>query len=282
MEPWPRNPAVTEHAAEVGAPAATFYLASGPEDGPLVVFVHGWPELSISWRHQLPCLGALGFRAVAPDMRGYGRSYIPSTHEEVAHEHTTADLIGLLDALRGPGSQAVFVGHDWGSPIVWSLAAHFPERCFAVANLCVGHGGPSPEGAPTMPEALSAAPDALQWDYQLLHQEPANSAQGLNEGAISHCFQPPISAYFSPMLAYFDLNWPALVLFGLILALFWHVLGLFWPYFGLCCAQTSLAPFSPCSRVSQTTTLCRTGRMWNKYMTMFDQRKRFGAIFTPF
>ena len=88
MEPWPRNPAVTEHAAEVGAPAATFYLASGPEDGPLVVFVHGWPELSISWRHQLPCLGALGFRAVAPDMRGYGRSYIPSTHEEVAHEHT--------------------------------------------------------------------------------------------------------------------------------------------------------------------------------------------------
>jgi pimeloyl-ACP methyl ester carboxylesterase len=53
---------------------ASFYLASGAETGPLIIFVHGWPELSHSWRHQLRCFGALGFRCVAPDMRGYGRS----------------------------------------------------------------------------------------------------------------------------------------------------------------------------------------------------------------
>ncbi len=52
----------------------TFYLACGVEDAPLMIFVHGWPELAISWRHQLPCFADLGFRAVAPDMRGYGRS----------------------------------------------------------------------------------------------------------------------------------------------------------------------------------------------------------------
>src|SRR6185503_516153 len=66
---------VTAHEVST-AGHTTFYLACGPEDGPLVVCVHGWPELSRSWRHQLPVLGALGFRAVAPDMRGYGRSTV--------------------------------------------------------------------------------------------------------------------------------------------------------------------------------------------------------------
>ena len=56
----------------------SFYLECGPADGPLLVFLHGWPELSISWRHQLPCFAAMGFRCVAPDMRGYGRSSSPS------------------------------------------------------------------------------------------------------------------------------------------------------------------------------------------------------------
>ena len=62
----------------------TFYLACGVEDAPLMIFVHGWPELAISWRHQLPCFADLGFRAVAPDMRGYGRSSVYSRHEDYA------------------------------------------------------------------------------------------------------------------------------------------------------------------------------------------------------
>ena len=68
---------VTEHTAKTTR-HTTFYLAAGPEDGPLIIFVHGWPELSISWRHQLPALAAIGFRVIAPDMRGYGRSSIYS------------------------------------------------------------------------------------------------------------------------------------------------------------------------------------------------------------
>ena len=98
----------------------TFYLACGAEDAPLIVFVHGWPELSISWRHQLPCFAGLGFRTVAPDMRGYGRSSVYARHEDYALEHTVTDMIELLDALGR--EKAVWVGHDWGSPVVWAIA----------------------------------------------------------------------------------------------------------------------------------------------------------------
>ena len=86
--------ALTEHT--VKTPRHTsFYLACGREDAPPVVFVHGWPELAISWRHQLPALAALGFRTIAPDMRGYGRSSVYGRHEDYALEHAVADLVEL-------------------------------------------------------------------------------------------------------------------------------------------------------------------------------------------
>ena len=125
---------VIEHVARTGA-HTTAYLAAGPVDGPLVIFTHGWPELAISWRHQLPVLAALGFRAVAPDMRGYGRSSVYSRHEDYAQEKVVADMIGLIDHLGR--DRAVWVGHDWGSPVAWNVASHHPERCHAVASLCV-------------------------------------------------------------------------------------------------------------------------------------------------
>src|SRR5271154_7429690 len=71
---------ITEHVTKADG-HTTFYLACGAKDAPLIIFVHGWPELSISWRHQLPAFAALGFRAIAPDMRGYGRSTIHPRHE---------------------------------------------------------------------------------------------------------------------------------------------------------------------------------------------------------
>jgi pimeloyl-ACP methyl ester carboxylesterase len=126
--------ATTEHTAKTGR-HTTFYLAAGPEDGPLVIFVHGWPELSISWRHQLPALAALGFRAIAPDMRGYGRSTVYGRHRDYAQEDIVGDMIELIDHLSR--DQAVWVGHDWGSPVVWNVASHHPERCTAVASLCI-------------------------------------------------------------------------------------------------------------------------------------------------
>ena len=125
---------ITEHTIKTER-HTTFYLAAGPEDGPLVIFVHGWPELSISWRHQLPTLAALGFRVLAPDMRGYGRSSVYKRHGDYAQEHIVRDMLDLIDSLGR--AKAVWVGHDWGSPVVWNLASHHPNRCHAVANLCV-------------------------------------------------------------------------------------------------------------------------------------------------
>jgi pimeloyl-ACP methyl ester carboxylesterase len=125
---------ITERTAKTNR-HTTFYLAAGPENGPLVIFAHGWPELSISWRHQLPALAALGFRAIAPDMRGYGRSSVYDRHSDYAQEYIVPDMLELLDSLGR--EKAVWVGHDWGSPVVWNLASHHPERCHAVANLCV-------------------------------------------------------------------------------------------------------------------------------------------------
>jgi len=152
----------------------TRFLSAGPEDGPLVVFLHGWPELSLSWRHQLPVFGALGFRAVAPDMRGYGGSTLYALHDDYAQQQVVGDILGLLDALGR--ERAVFVGHDWGSPTVWSLASHHPDRCHGVASLCVPYFGLE-RGLDHCMELVDRGiyPEdqfpAGQWDYQLFYQE---------------------------------------------------------------------------------------------------------------
>ena len=164
---------VTENVLKT-ARHQTFYLAAGPADGTPIVFVHGWPELSISWRHQLPCFADLGFRTVAPDMRGYGRSSGYARHEDYALEHAVRDMIDLLDALGR--DKAVWVGHDWGSPVVWSLASHHPERCFGVANLCVPYFAKGFAPAALLPlvdrEVYPAERyPAGQWEYQLFYEE---------------------------------------------------------------------------------------------------------------
>ncbi|AEW99164.1 alpha/beta fold hydrolase [Streptantibioticus cattleyicolor] len=116
----------------------TAYLAAGPEDGPLIVFVHGWPAIARTWKHQLTAFGALGFRAVAPDMRGYGGSTVHPDRAAYAQQHVVADMVALLDHLGR--ERAVWVGHDWGCATVWGLAAHHPERCAAVSGICVPYG----------------------------------------------------------------------------------------------------------------------------------------------
>lgn len=165
----------------------TFFLACGAEDAPLIVFVHGWPELSISWRHQLPCFAGLGFRTVAPDMRGYGRSSVYPRHEDYALEHIVRDMIELLDALGR--EKAVWVGHDWGSPVVWSLASHHPHRCFGVANLCVPYFARGFAPRMLVPFVDRAVyPESQypvgQWDYMLFYEESFDKARAAFETSV--------------------------------------------------------------------------------------------------
>ena len=165
--------AVLEHVAK-SARHTSFYLSCGDPSATPMIFVHGWPELSASWRHQLPVFADLGLRAIAPDMRGYGRSSLYRRHEDYALEEVVADLIELLDHLGA--AKAIWVGHDWGAPAVWALAQQHPDRCHGIANLCVPY---IPEGF--SPESIIPLADrtvypeaefpAAQWDYQLFYRE---------------------------------------------------------------------------------------------------------------
>jgi pimeloyl-ACP methyl ester carboxylesterase len=135
-------------------------------EGPLVVLCHGFPELSYSWRHQLPALAAAGYHAVAPNQRGYGGTTQPAEIEAYDIVHLTDDLLGLLDALGA--SEAVFVGHDWGAPVVWHLALRAPERVRGVVGMSIPFL-PRPERPPT--EILRSRFSDI-WLYLLYFQEP--------------------------------------------------------------------------------------------------------------
>lgn len=108
---------------------------AGPADGPLVVCLHGFPETSHSWRHTLPALGAAGWHAIAPDLRGYATSSRPASVDDYGTDALSADVLGVLDD-RG-SEQAVFVGHDWGALLMWDLARLHPERCRALVGVSV-------------------------------------------------------------------------------------------------------------------------------------------------
>jgi pimeloyl-ACP methyl ester carboxylesterase len=177
---------VTEQVCETPR-HTTFYLSCGAADAPPIIFVHGWPELSASWRHQLPCFASLGFRAIAPDMRGYGRSSVYPRHEDYALEHAVADMLELLASLGR--EQALWVGHDWGAPVVWGIASHHPQRCVAVANLCVPYfaKGFSPQTiVPYVNRDIypQATYPVGQWDYQLFYEENFAKAQQVFEADV--------------------------------------------------------------------------------------------------
>src|SRR5215471_13220996 len=110
------------HTADVGG-LRLHYVVAGA--GPLVVFLHGFPEFWYSWRHQLPALAEAGFRAVAPDLRGYNESDKPVRVRNYRIDLLARDVAGLIAALGQ--RRAVVVGHDWGGAIAWWLAMRRPE-----------------------------------------------------------------------------------------------------------------------------------------------------------
>ncbi|XP_077229482.1 epoxide hydrolase 1-like [Tasmannia lanceolata] len=103
--------------------------------GPIVLLIHGFPELWYSWRHQIMGLAARGYRAVAPDLRGYGETDAPPTQSSYTVFHIVGDLVALIETL---GEDQVFVvGHDWGAYMAWFLCLFRPDRVKALVNLSV-------------------------------------------------------------------------------------------------------------------------------------------------
>ncbi len=133
--------------------------------GPLVLLCHGFPESWYSWRHQIAALAQAGFRAVAPDMRGYGRTDAPEDIGQYTLLHLVGDMVGLLDALGE--ERAVIAGHDWGAPVAWHAALLRPDRFRAVIGLSV----------PFFPRLTSRPTSGMPQDeqnifYQLYFQTP--------------------------------------------------------------------------------------------------------------
>jgi pimeloyl-ACP methyl ester carboxylesterase len=104
-------------------------------EGPAILFCHGFPDTSYTWRRQMEAVASAGYRALAPDMRGYGRSSAPADAALYTPLQTVGDLVGLLDALHIPS--AVIVGHDWGASVAWGAAMMRPDRFKAVFCLAV-------------------------------------------------------------------------------------------------------------------------------------------------
>ena len=134
-------------------------------EGPLVLLLHGWPETWHSWRHQFQPLVDAGYRVVAPDQRGYGRTDSPAEIEQYNILHLVGDVVGLIHALGE--EQAVVVGHDWGAVVAWHTALLRPDLVRGVAGISVP---PSPR-SPVAP--LGLLRERLgEGFYQLYFQRP--------------------------------------------------------------------------------------------------------------
>ncbi|EFJ38029.1 hypothetical protein SELMODRAFT_266570 [Selaginella moellendorffii] len=114
--------------------------------GPAVLLLHGFPEIWYSWRYQMPALAAAGYRAIAPDLRGYGQSDAPLGIQHYTVFDVVGDLVGLLDFLQQ--DQAVLVGHDWGAIIAWNFCMLRPERVKGIVALSVPFSPRNPHISP--------------------------------------------------------------------------------------------------------------------------------------
>jgi pimeloyl-ACP methyl ester carboxylesterase len=145
--------------------------------GPLILCIHGWPEIWISWRHQMEHFAARGFTVAAMDVRGYGGSSKPADIASYRLTELCSDAAAVIDALDG-GSAIVF-GHDWGAPIAWNTARLHPARVSAVAGLSVPYLPVGPASSLELWEQIYAG----RFFYQLYFQEPgvAEAELGLDD-----------------------------------------------------------------------------------------------------
>lgn len=132
-----------------------------------VVFCHGFPEMWYSWRHQMRALAEAGFRAIAPDQRGYGESSTPTRIDAYTQRQLVGDIVGMLDVLRIP--RCVIVGHDWGGMVAWNAAMLARDRVERV----VGINTPFIPRAPMKPTDAMRAMAAGGFHYILYFQTPA-------------------------------------------------------------------------------------------------------------
>jgi pimeloyl-ACP methyl ester carboxylesterase len=148
--------------------------------GPPVVLLHGFPELAFSWRHQLPALASAGYRALAPDQRGYGATDKPGSVGDYTIQHLIADVTGLLDAYEL--ERALFIGHDWGALVLWQMSLLEPARMAGLINLNI----PFIPRTPVDPIRLMR--DFLGDDFYIVNFQDSNQADLKCDADPGHVF----------------------------------------------------------------------------------------------
>jgi pimeloyl-ACP methyl ester carboxylesterase len=158
---------IEHHYAELpgGRPARIqlHVVTAGPEDGPVVVLLHGFPEAWFSWQHQIRALAQAGYRVVAPDQRGYNLSDKPKGVSSYRIERLTGDIAALIH--WAGAEQATVVGHDWGANVAWNFAMRHPEMLDRLVTMNVPHPA-------TMKKAFSNPAQLLRSSYAFAFQFP--------------------------------------------------------------------------------------------------------------
>ncbi len=154
---------------------------AGPASGPLVLLLHGYPQTRHTWRHQVPALGAAGYRAVAPDQRGYSPGVRPDPArglEAYGIDRLVRDVLDLADAAGVPDRPFHLVGHDWGGHVGWVTAHRHPGRVRSLAILSRPHPA-------AFRRAFKANADEQQHrsrHHRIFH-DPATGPRLLEDGA---------------------------------------------------------------------------------------------------
>ena len=139
----------------VNGVALEIFEAGQANKGNPIILCHGWPEHAYSWRHQMPALAAAGFHVIVPNQRGYGKSSRPNQVTDYDISHLTDDLAALLDHFGY--DKAVFVGHDWGANVVWSMSQLHPDRVTKIINLALPYQPRTPKPWITFMEEVFGA-----------------------------------------------------------------------------------------------------------------------------
>ena len=173
-------------------------IAEAGDSGPLMLLAHGWPESWYNWRHQIAYFAKAGYRVVAPDMRGYGKTDAPEGVEEYDIFKLTEDMVGVLDALNE--DTAIMVGHDWGAIVAWHSVLIHPERFSALIAMSVPYGGRPPVSP--MVRWRTAFND--NFFYILYHNEDGGVAEAEYDndpmGIISRLYLSPQSPRQAPTI----------------------------------------------------------------------------------
>ena len=162
--------------------------ASGPDEGSLVLALHGFPQSRHTWRDLLPALSESGLHAVAPDQRGYSAGVRPSSVSAYRPDRLVRDVLDIADSLEAPSFH--LVGHDWGGQVAWLTAAYHPERVTSLSVLSRPHPAAFAAAMETDVEQLSrsghhtrfATPEATD---ELLADDFGNLRQGLEASGVS-------------------------------------------------------------------------------------------------